>query len=112
LPTMRKVATFWKEDTKYSLRYFPTSGLARAFTRSASALFQVKQESSKLPETCSTNRSLLSRRAVSAASAGWPRNWTLVPYVSLLGGVLFGAGGGASAMRSRWGWGGGGGGGA
>src|SRR5256885_15456948 len=45
--TILNVATFWNDDTQFSLRNFPTSGLARAFTRSASALFQVNCGSSK-----------------------------------------------------------------
>src|SRR5439155_20214434 len=57
---------------------------ASAPTRSASALFQVKPGSSKLPETCSTNRSLCSRAACSAASLGLGRNATAVPQKSPL----------------------------
>src|SRR5438067_6627588 len=76
---MRKVATFWKEQTKDSLRYLPTSGLARAFTRSASALFQVKRGSSKLPETCSTKTSFCSFLAISAALLGVETKSTWVP---------------------------------
>src|SRR5262249_18625050 len=78
---MRNVATFWKEETKYSLRYLPTSGLARAFTRSASALFQVKRGSSKCPETCSTKTSFSCFFASTAASDGVATNSTLVPWV-------------------------------
>jgi hypothetical protein len=62
-----EVATFWNADTKWRLRYSPTSAPARAFTRSASALFQVKPASSKLPETCNRNVSL-----PSAAASPWP----------------------------------------
>src|SRR5262245_56355395 len=76
---MRKVATFWNEETKYSLRYLPTSGLARAFTRSASALFQVNLGSSKLPLTCNTKTSFSSFRAWAAASVGDSTNCTEVP---------------------------------
>src|SRR6516225_2888434 len=76
---MRKVATFWKEQAKYSLRYLPTSGLARAFTRSASALFQVKRGSSKLPETCRTRTSFSCFLATFAASLGVSTNSTDVP---------------------------------
>src|SRR5262249_26101531 len=74
-----KVATFWKEAQKYSLRYLPTSGLANAFTRSASALFQVKRGSSKLPETCNTKTSFSFLAAWRAASEGVSKNSTLVP---------------------------------
>jgi hypothetical protein len=41
------VATFWNDAQKFSLMNLPTSGLLSAFTRSASALFQVKRGSSK-----------------------------------------------------------------
>src|SRR5262249_1738132 len=79
LPTILKVATFWKAETKYSLRYLPTSGLARAPTRSASALFQVKRGSSKLPLTCNTKTSFSSFLACLAAADGLSANSTLVP---------------------------------
>src|SRR5260370_6696461 len=78
---MRKVATFWKELTKLSLRYLPTSGLANAFTRSASALFQVKRGSSNLPETCSTKTSFCCFLASSAALLGVDTKSTPVPKV-------------------------------
>src|SRR5262249_56059847 len=45
--TILNVATFWNDETKYSLRYLPTASFANAPTRSASALFQVKRGSSK-----------------------------------------------------------------
>src|SRR5262249_10043067 len=80
LPTIRKVPTFWKEEQNDSLMYFPTSGLARAFTRSASALFQVKSGFSKLPEMCSTKTSFCSFFACVAASDGVSKNCTLVPW--------------------------------
>src|SRR5262249_33249572 len=51
----------------------------RAFTRSASALFQVKRGSSKLPETCSTKTSFSCFLAIRAASLGVSTNSTLVP---------------------------------
>src|SRR6266404_621496 len=76
---MRKVATFWKEETKYLSRYLPTSGFARAFTRSASALFQVKAGSSKSPETCKTTTSFSSFSALRAAALGECSKWMLVP---------------------------------
>src|SRR5579883_3398299 len=76
---MRKVATFWKEDTKYSFRYLPVFTLANAFTRSASALFQVKRGSSKWPETCRTKTSFSSFWALRAASDGELTNSTWVP---------------------------------
>src|SRR2546422_7776216 len=77
---MRKVATFWKELTKCLLRYAPTSGLAKAFTRSAWALFQVNFGSSKYPETWRTKTSFSSFFALSAASEGEPDHTTEVPY--------------------------------
>src|SRR5262245_24564202 len=77
---MRNVATFWNDEQKYSLRYLPTSGLARAFTRSASALFHVKRGSSKLPDTCRTKTSFCSFFAFAAADDGVSKNSTLVPW--------------------------------
>src|ERR671926_1642114 len=98
---MRKVATFWNDEAKYSLRYLPTSGLARAFTRSASALFQVKRGSSKLPETWSTKTSFCSFLALVAAWLGVSKKSTLVPCESqppsALAGTRFSAGGGLLA---------------
>src|SRR5262249_43160784 len=79
-PTILKVATFWKEETKYSLRYLPTSLFARAFTRSASALFQVKRGSSKWPETCRTKTSFCCFFASSAASLGVSTTSRAVPW--------------------------------
>src|SRR6516162_7819619 len=88
---MRKVATFWKEEAKYSLRYLPTSGLASALTRSASALFQVKRGSSKLPETCRTKTSFCSFLASRAASLGVSTKLTRVPCEPQLFPALSGA---------------------
>src|SRR5579884_1949525 len=97
---MRKVATFWNDETKYSLRYLPTSGLARAFTRSASALFQVKRGSSKLPETCKTKTSFCSFLARWAAALGVSTNSTLVPNEPQLPSACFNSSGGSAAPSS------------
>src|SRR5262249_28201328 len=51
----------------------------RAPTRSASALFQVKRGSSKLPLTCNTKTSFSSFLACLAAADGLSANSTLVP---------------------------------
>src|SRR5262249_17146720 len=65
---------------KYLLTSLPTSSFARAFTRSASALFQVKLGSSKYPETCKTSTSFLSAAARLAASAGEATKSMAVPW--------------------------------
>src|SRR5438477_11872041 len=70
LPTIRKVPTFWNDEQKYSSRYLPVSALASAFTRSASALFQVKSGSSNSPEIWRTKTSFSSLSAARAASDG------------------------------------------
>src|SRR5262249_39243416 len=98
---MRKVATFWKEATKCSLRYLPASGLARAFTRSASALFQVKRGSSKLPERCSTKSSFSCFLANLAASAGVSTNCTEVPKLPQVSGGDWSGGRGGGAKNGR-----------
>ena len=59
------------------------SGLSNALTRTASALFQVKCASSKLPETCNTKVSLCSSLASRLASSGLRTNATVVPNISL-----------------------------
>src|SRR6476660_9250409 len=79
-PTILNVATFWNDEQKLSLTNLPTSGLARAFTRSASALFQVKAGFSKCPDTCRTMTSFSSFLACLAASAGVSSKCTDVPY--------------------------------
>src|SRR5262245_60797636 len=78
--TILNVATFWKDEQKYSLTYLPTCSFARAFTRSASALFQVSFGSSNRPETCSTKTSFWSFLACLAASDGVSKNCTAVPW--------------------------------
>ena len=40
LPTILNVATFWNDETKYSLTYLPTSSFASAPTRSARRCFR------------------------------------------------------------------------
>src|SRR5262249_976179 len=87
--TILKVATFWKEEQKYSLTYFPTSGLAKALTRNASALFQVRRGSSKLPETCNTKTSFSCFLAAVAASEGGSTNSMAVSWLLHVPGSFF-----------------------
>src|SRR5262249_17028051 len=71
---------FWNDETKCSLRNLPTSSLARALTRNASALFQVKRGSSKFPLTWRMKTSFSSFLARAAASFGESTNSTDVPH--------------------------------
>ncbi len=66
---MRNVPTFCVADTKCSFTKSPTVSFARAFTRSAWALFQVNPSSSMFPDKCSTNTSFCSFAARFFASS-------------------------------------------